>query len=72
MLSFLRITDIQEGRVNWSSVPYCDISNSKLIDLRLEENDILIARTGGTMGKKSFLVKEISEESVFCFLLDSN
>ncbi|MGL9784995.1 type I restriction enzyme, S subunit [Enterococcus sp. DIV0837a] len=67
-VKFLRITDIQEGRVNWSSVPYCDISNSKLVDLRLEENDILIARTGGTMGK-SFLVKEISEESVFASYL---
>lgn len=31
-VKFLRITDIQEGRVNWSSVPYCDISNSKLVD----------------------------------------
>ena len=49
-------------------MPYCDISNSKLVDLRLEENDILIARTGGTMGK-SFLVKEISEESVFASYL---
>lgn len=65
---FLRITDIQDGRVNWSKVPYCHINDSKLSDLRLEENDILIARTGGTIGK-SFLVKEIREKAVFASYL---
>ncbi len=51
----LRITDIQEGSVNWETVPYCDCP--KLEKYLLEKDDILFARTGATTGK-SFLVEE--------------
>lgn len=54
---FLRITDIQDGRVEWSSVPRCPISNSDFDKHRLEDNDIVFARTGATTGK-SFLVAD--------------
>ena len=33
-VKLLRITDIQKNRVNWESVPYCNISNTKLDDMQ--------------------------------------
>ncbi len=51
----LRITDIQDGSVNWETVPYCDCPSPQ--KYLLEKDDILFARTGATTGK-SFLVEE--------------
>ena len=51
----LRITDIQDGSVNWETVPYCNCPEPKKYLLR--KDDILFARTGATTGK-SFLVEE--------------
>lgn len=51
----LRITDIQEGSVNWGMVPYCDCPNPQ--KYLLKKGDILFARTGATTGK-SFLIEE--------------
>ena len=50
----LRITDIQNGSVNWETVPYCDCPKPE--KYLLEKDDILFARTGPT--GKSFLVEE--------------
>jgi restriction endonuclease S subunit len=52
---FLRITDIQDGRVNWESVPGCAISDKEERSNRLLTGDIVFARTGATTGK-SFLI----------------
>lgn len=65
---FLRITDIQNSKVNWSTVPFCDIEEKKLSTCLLKNNDILIARTGGTIGK-SFIVKNVNNISVFASYL---
>jgi type I restriction enzyme S subunit len=54
---FLRITDIQDDRVDWESVPYCKIPTADLSKYRLASGDIVFARTGATTGK-SFLVSE--------------
>ena len=51
----LRITDIQNGSVNWETVPYCDCPGPQ--KFLLEKGDILFARTGATTGK-SFLIEE--------------
>lgn len=64
----LRITDIQNGKVQWDNVPYCTIDDGKINQYKLEENDIVIARTGGTVGK-SFLIKDINSVSVFASYL---
>ena len=53
---FLRITDIQDGAVNWNSVPFCNCSKEILEKYKLTSGDILFARTGATTGK-SFIVK---------------
>jgi len=54
---FLRITDIQNDSVNWEEVPYCKINENDLEKFKLENDDILIARTGATTGK-SFLITD--------------
>ena len=60
----VRISDIQDGKVLWDTVPYCDIEENEIASYLLHENDILFARTGGTVGK-SYIVTEIPEECVF-------
>lgn len=64
----LRITDIQNNLVDWSSVPGCEITADEVAQYRLDENDILIARTGGTIGK-TFLVRQIPVTAVFASYL---
>ena len=63
-IKMLRISDIQNGTVNWQSVPYCDIETEIISEYLLKESDILFARTGGTVGK-SFIVPSISEPVIF-------
>ena len=52
---FLRITDIQDGRVDWDSVPSCDIPKGGVPKYKLAPGDLVFARTGATTGK-SFLI----------------
>ena len=52
---FLRITDIQEGRVDWDSVPYCVCDERILREKQLFAGDIVIARIGATTGKSYFI-----------------
>jgi type I restriction enzyme S subunit len=47
---FLRITDIVPDVIDWSAVPYCLIEDDRLERFRLTEGDIVIARTGATVG----------------------
>jgi type I restriction enzyme S subunit len=63
-IRMVRISDIQNNSVQWDTVPYCDIAETDIETYLLKKNDILFARTGGTVGK-SFLVDEIPEESVY-------
>ena len=60
----VRISDIQDGRVLWDSVPYCEIAEKDIPTYLLSANDILFARTGGTVGK-SYLVKEVPVEAIY-------
>lgn len=64
----LRITDIKESGVDWSSVPYCQIAEEDAKKFNLSEGDIVIARTGGTIGK-SFLIQNKDCSSVFASYL---
>jgi len=67
-VKFLRITDIQNNKVSWKDVPYCEIDERRLNSLLLKERDILIARTGGTIGK-TFLIDSVDYPSVFASYL---
>lgn len=59
---FLRISDIHESKVNWETVPYCNCDDEKTYLLKNE--DILIARTGGTTGK-SFKIDNPPKGSIY-------
>ena len=47
---FLRITDIVSGHLDWDAVPYCEIDESDIPKYRLEDGDIVVARTGASTG----------------------
>jgi type I restriction enzyme S subunit len=64
---FLRITDIQNDRVDWDSVPYCSIDSNDFPKYQLSDGDIVFVRTGSTTGK-SFLVTD-PPEAVFASYL---
>ena len=63
-IKMVRISDIQSNEVLWEDVPYCDIDEDSIETYLLQPNDILFARTGGTVGK-SYLVEEVPEEAVY-------
>ena len=63
-IKMVRISDIQNGKVLWDTVPYCEISEDEIPTYLLGINDILFARTGGTVGK-SYLVKEVPEDAIY-------
>ena len=65
---FLRITDIQNGAVNWENVPWCECGTRSASDARLKVGDIVFARTGATTGK-SFLIRECPTDAVFASYL---
>jgi type I restriction enzyme S subunit len=52
---FLRITDIQGGKVNWNKVPYCSASEAEYDRYRLKAHDIVVARTGASTGENIYL-----------------
>ena len=63
-IKMVRISDIQNNNVLWDTVPYCDIIEEDIDTYLLKENDILFARTGGTVGK-SYLVTKVPEEAIY-------
>ena len=63
-----RITDIQDNKIIWESVPYCSISKENLPKYKLKNRDILIARTGGTIGK-TYIIRNLNENAVFASYL---
>jgi len=65
---FLRITDIQNNKVDWKTVPYCKIEESEIEKYQLRDGDIVFARTGATVGK-SFLIKGNIPNSVYASYL---
>lgn len=67
-LILLRITDITPEGVDWNSVPNCKIAKKEGAKYLLENGDIVIARTGGTVGK-SFRVIEPPANAIFASYL---
>ena len=64
----LRITDIQDNRVDWSQVPFCAITATDKAKYLLKKWDLVFARTGATVGK-SFLIQDDVSDSVFASYL---
>jgi type I restriction enzyme, S subunit len=65
---FLRITDIVPDSIDWAAVPHCPIEEERLKKFRLREGDIVIARTGATVGYAKRLHKR-HPETVFASYL---
>ena len=65
----LRITDIQNGAVNWNAVPYCSLEEKEIKKFQLASGDIVIARTGGTIGKSFLITQKLEEPAVFASYL---
>ena len=65
---FLRITDIQDGEVDWGSVPYCKVGPKDLEKHQLVTGDIVFARTGATTGK-SFLLGDPPDAVAASYLI---
>ncbi len=62
----LRITDIQDGEVDWNAVPFTTVNDPEAY--LLKTGDIVFARTGATVGK-SFLITETPYPSVYASYL---
>ena len=63
-IKMVRISDIHNNEVLWDNVPYCDIAKQEIPTYLLKANDILFARTGGTVGK-SYLVTTVPEDAIY-------
>ena len=63
-IKMVRISDIHNNEVLWDNVPYCDIAEQEILTYLLKANDILFARTGGTVGK-SYLVTTVPEDAIY-------
>lgn len=65
---FLRITDIQDNNIDWSSVPLVELSDKEIQKYALSENDLVFARSGATAGK-SILIKSPPNNAIFASYL---
>lgn len=65
---FLRITDIVPDLIDWGNVPYCEIDPKEIDKFLLRKGDIVIARTGATVGYAKY-IKENSPQAVFASYL---
>lgn len=66
---FLRITDIVPKVIDWAAVPYCQIGEQRFEKFRLREGDIVIARTGATVGYAKRLHTRIPEAVFASYLV---
>lgn len=64
----LRITDIQDNRVDWDSVPFTDFDEDKVSPYLLNDGDIVFARTGATVGK-SYLINGLNHKAIYASYL---
>lgn len=72
---FLRITDIVPDSLNWETVPYCQIDDDDKKRYALAPGDIVVARTGATVGYAKLIRDEV--DAVFAsylvrFRVDTN
>ena len=65
----LRITDIQDNKVNWSTVPLTDFPEDKVGNYLLNVGDILFARTGATVGKSYLVDDSVPDNSIYASYL---
>jgi len=65
---YLRITDIQNGLVDWANVPFVYIDSKQSPKYELKYGDILFARSGATAGK-SYLFNDVAKSIFASYLI---
>ena len=66
---FLRITDIAQNYIDWNGVPYCPISEGNHEKYVLLEGDVVVARTGATVGYAKMVGRNIPDSVFASFLV---
>lgn len=66
---FLRITDIAQSYIDWNAVPYCPITKEKHSKYVLFEGDVVVARTGATVGYAKMVGRNIPDTVFASFLV---
>lgn len=66
---FLRITDIAQDYIDWNGVPYCPISEGNHEKYVLSEGDVVVARTGATVGYAKMVGRNIPDSVFASFLV---
>ena len=65
---YLRITDIVDNSIDWSNVPYCEVNDDIMRKYKVYSGDILVARTGATVGYAT-QIQKIPFDAVFASYL---
>ena len=66
---FLRITDIAQNYIDWNGVPYCPSSEGNHEKYVLSEGDVVVARTGATVGYAKMVGRNIPDSVFASFLV---
>ncbi len=66
---FLRITDIAQSYIDWNAVPYCPVNKENHSKYVLSEGDVVVARTGATVGYAKMVGKNIPDSVFASFLV---
>lgn len=66
---FLRITDIAQSYIDWNGVPYCPINPQNHEKYVLSEGDVVVARTGATVGYAKMIGRTIPDSVFASFLV---
>jgi len=65
---FLRITDIVPAILDWDDVPFCEATDKEIERNRLQVGDVVVARTGATVGYAK-LITHLTSETVYASYL---
>lgn len=52
---FLRTTDMIDGRIDWDSVPYCEVADARAAKSAVLHGDLVISRTGANAGAAAYV-----------------
>lgn len=63
-VKFIRTTDISTGKLNWDKVPFCELPPPDLSQYQVQENDILLSRSG-SVGLSYLIDEKVNFKAVF-------
>lgn len=66
-IKYVRTTDISNGEIDWSSVPYCEDVPEDIEKYRIKSNDVLVSRAGSV--GVSLRVKDVPCDAIFASYL---